>query len=133
MPFQVQSGNRLIVARNTPLLGFCLRQNRDSGQSRSFQGLSALDQLRLAQYSVSQALALTKVIPRGKSPHSFGMLFAIAVAGALSSVSVPLSKGRDGTFAKVLTLAWQLVELAPMDVFRYVQKERPRAVCTVQS
>ena len=63
------------------------------------------------------------VVEAQKRPrNSMGVLLAAGVAGALSHAGVPLSKSRDGLFAKVLGVVWHDVDArAPEEVFRYVR------------
>jgi hypothetical protein len=57
--------------------------------------------------------------PSIPSPH----FLATSVGSALTHAGVPLSKGRDALFARVLTVVWHAVEpgAAPMDVFPYIK------------
>jgi hypothetical protein len=60
--------------------------------------------LRAAQTCERARLAIGDVsLPPS---HRAGTFLAAGVAGALSSAKIPLSKGRDGLLAKVLTVVW---------------------------
>jgi hypothetical protein len=49
---------------------------------------------------------------------------AVSVASSFAKAEVPLSKGRDGLFARVLAVIWHAAdpENVPEEVFRYVRE-----------
>jgi hypothetical protein len=52
-----------------------------------------------------------------------GTVLAVSVASALALAEVPISKGRDGLFARVLTVVWHGVDSdsVPEEISRYVR------------
>lgn len=82
-----------------------------------------------AYYTLTQTAATLKsarlsVRHLCKRPrNSPATLLASGVAGSLAFAGVPLSKGRDGLFARVLSVVWYALEpdRAPVEIFPYIR------------
>lgn len=85
--------------------------------------VTARTALAAAARASASALRALKRHRNRPMTNTAARMLAVAVAGGLSHANLPLSKGRDGLFARVLTLVWHAVEpeRTPTEIFPYLR------------
>lgn len=100
---------RACFDRNAPITAF--------GETTARQALSA------AVHACAQVRARIDTSHKGSRHNGAAWFLAHGVGRALAAVGEPLSKGRDGTFGRVLAVMWHAVEPkgSPEEIFPYLK------------
>jgi len=114
------------IANLTPGANYVLQHTIDETASMTATSWAFVYGIDAVTEANSACARARSIVSKAKSygAGSWKTALAFGVAGALTGAGLPVSKGRDGLFAKVLVLVWSSVEpeFTPVEVFRHLKR-----------